>query len=145
MDKEYMDITKKIGEFRNRHQNYFIKIDGVLYTWSELGSDVRFMEWLYGRYQLDNMGREYCQPFEEEVMMALRGGAVMIRDWIMDNYELPDNCDERTWNYLADKCAKAISFGSTFPQIVRYLDGELEYLATHPRGKDGKRKYREED
>ena len=134
-EKEFRETVTAIGEFRNRNVNYFIEIDNTLFTWSELGGDMRFAEWLYGKFMLyyDGEGSFY------DYAISILDNKIMIRDWLQNNYTLPENCEERTWTYLADKCVKSIGFGAPWIQVQRFVEKQLEYLENHPRGPDGKR------
>ena len=136
VDKEFQKTVSAIGEFRNRNVNCFVVIDNVLYTWSELGGDLRLAEWLYGRFCLyiDDDRESYY-----DYAMSILDNVVPIKDWLQENYELPDTCEPKTWSYLADKCAKTIAFGAPFMQVKRFVEKTLKFLETHPRGPDGKR------
>ena len=137
VDEEFQKAVSVIGEYRNRNSNCFVVIDDTYYTWSELGGDLRFAEWLYGKFVLYVMDTP-SDSFEDYVCEVLKN-TVVIRDWLQENFELPSTCDNRTWNYLADKCAKTVSFGAPFIQVQRFVEKTLKFLETHPRGPDGKR------
>ena len=142
VDEEFQKAVSVIGEFRNRNSNSFVVIDDTPYTWSELGGDLRLAEWLYGKFILYVMDSP-SDSFEDYVNTILKN-TLMIKDWLQQNFELPSTCDSRTWNYLADKCAKTISFGAPFVQVKRYVEKTLDFLEHHPRGPDGKRGERDD-
>ena len=137
VDEEFQKAVSTIGEFRNRNTNCFIIIDDTPYTWSELGGDLRIAEWLYGMFVLYIMDSPK-DSFTDYVTETLKN-TIQIKDWLQENYTLPETCEYKTWTYLADKCAKTISFGAPFIQVKRYVEKTLKFLETHPRGADGKR------
>lgn len=129
------NVVTKVGEYRLRNTICLFNIDGIIYTWTDLGSDQRFVEWRYGRWVLGYGGED----FEEYVMSTLENGRISIEDYIAENYTIPENCNGNTVTYLADKCLKTISCGGTWSQVQRFLDNKIRYLEENPRGPDGKR------
>jgi hypothetical protein len=132
-NEDFSAVVRAIGEFRQRHMYYFVLLDDTWYTWSDLGSDQRITEWLYGVYVRLNDGDD--KDFDNWALGMLEVGAVLIKKYLASHYELPRGCTEKTWDYLANRCAKTIAFGATWPQVMSFIDKELDYATNHPKDK----------
>lgn len=121
------ETITQVGEYRVRHQDCVFTVMGTTYSWTELGSDQRFVEWMYGHWSRGFGGDD----FNKYVMETLDKGAIQIFKYIKDNYDVGDS-DEIAYTYIADKVMKSIAFGATWVQMLRYIDKEVSYYRRNP-------------
>lgn len=111
-----------VGEYRARHQMCVYEILGTTYSWTELGSDQRLTEWLYGHWQRGFGGDDFL----EYVKKTLKDGERDILQYIKSNYDVGES-DDVVYTYIADKVMKSIAYGGTWMQMLRYIEKEVQY------------------
>ena len=130
MNTAIAEAMEAIGGFRAAHSKFMFKIGGTVLTWTELGSDMRVCYYFYGRYMADPELSKGYMIFADYMIETLDATKIAIRDYILDHYEVPEEFDEEAViEDLEYKTEKSIFYGSTYPQIVSFLDKQFDAMS----------------
>ena len=125
---EMNSIMDRWGQCRRDHPGYMYRIGPNNYlTWTDIGSDIRYVREKYGEWMLCAELHEEYKDFDDFFWWDAEEHLTPIKSVILQRieYEKEITNKEGFANVLTSKVMKSIAYGATWPQMRIFIEKEV--------------------